>query len=61
MGIIENDCHERTEQIVQRILEEWLQGKGLPVTWGSLIQTLEDINLTLLANKIKATIMSPHI
>ena len=54
MGIIKNDCREKAEEIVQRILQEWLEGKGLPVTWESLIQTLRDINLSVLADKLEA-------
>ena len=38
-----------------RILQEWLQGKGLPVTWESLIQTLRDTGLSVLADQIQAS------
>ena len=57
MGIIESDCREKVEKILQRILREWLEGKGLPVTWESLIQTLRDIRLSVLADKIETSKM----
>ena len=42
-----------------RILQEWLQGKGLPVTWASLVQTLRDTGLSVLADQIQASKMAP--
>ena len=38
-----------------RILQEWLEGKGLPVTWESLVQTLRNIDLSVLADQIQAS------
>ena len=38
-----------------RILEEWLEGKGLPVTWESLVKTLRNIDLSVLADQIQAS------
>ena len=49
---IEEECRPNTERIVRKILQEWLEGKGLPVTWESLIQTLRDIDLSTLAEQI---------
>ena len=37
-----------------KILQEWLEGNGLPVTWQSLIQTLRDSDLSALADQIQA-------
>ena len=37
------------------ILQEWFEGKGLPVTWLALIQTLRDTELSILADQIEAT------
>jgi hypothetical protein len=51
---IEDECRGKPERIVLRILQEWLEGKGLPVTWESLIQTLRDTDLSVLADKIQA-------
>ena len=55
MNIIEDDCRGKPERIVMRILQGWLAGKGLPVTWESLIQTLRDTDLSVLADQIEAT------
>ena len=52
VNVIEDECRGKPERIVQRILQEWLEGKGLPVTWESLIQTLRDTGLSTLADKI---------
>jgi hypothetical protein len=60
VDIIDTECRERPERIVLRILQEWLEGKGLPVTWESLIQTLRDTDLSVLADQIQATKLSPH-
>ena len=35
-----------------RVLQEWLEGKGLPVTWESLVQSLRDTGLSVLADQI---------
>ena len=60
VNIIEDECHGKPERIVLRILQEWLEGKGLPVTWMSLIQTLRDTDLLVLADQIEATKLSAH-
>ena len=62
VSIIDNDCRGISERIMLRILREWLAGKGLPATWDSLIQTLRDINLSTLADKIETTVcrLFPH-
>ena len=52
---IEHNCHWQLGPIVQNILQEWLEGKGLPVTWESLVQTLRDIDLSVLADQIQAS------
>ena len=40
--------------MVLRVLQEWLEGKGLPVTWESIVQTLRDIDLCILADQIRS-------
>ena len=61
MKIIEFQCRGRIDRIVQEILQEWLEGKGLPVTWESLIQTLRDTDLSVVAEQIQATkLFSTH-
>ena len=50
---IEEYCRGNPEKITRKILQEWLEGKGLPVTWESLVQTLRDIHLSILADHIQ--------
>ena len=51
---IEDECHCKTQRIICKILQEWLEGNGLPVTWQSLIETLRDSDLSALADQIQA-------
>ena len=51
---IEEYCLRNPEKITRKILQEWIGGKGLPVTWESLVQTLRDIDLSVLADQIHA-------
>ena len=53
LDYIDDYCHGNSERITLKILQEWLMGKGLPVTWESLVQTLRDIDLTVLADQIQ--------
>ena len=55
---IEDELHGRPERINRRILQYWLQGKGLPVTWETLIRTLRDCNLNGLADQIQTSLHS---
>ena len=50
-------CLGNPEDVMLKILQEWLEGKGLPVTWESLVQTLRNIDLSVLANEIKTSKM----
>ena len=49
---IEDEYRGKPERICRKILQEWLEGKGLPVTWDTLIQTLRDTGLPTLADHI---------
>ena len=51
--IIDNDCNGRCDRIMCKILSDWLQGKGKPVTWKELIETLRDCDLNELADTIQ--------
>ena len=51
--VIDNDCNGKCERIVCMILSDWLQGKGKPVTWKELIETLRDCDLNELADTIQ--------
>ena len=55
VNAIEHDCNRQSGPIVQKILQEWLEGKGVPVTWDSLVKTLRDIDLSSLADQIQAS------
>ena len=50
---IEEDLHGNPERINTKILQYWLQGKGLPVTWETLIHTLRACSLNGLADKVQ--------
>jgi hypothetical protein len=50
---IRYECHDNPERITQMILGEWLEGKGLPVTWQSLVKSLRDMELFSLADVIQ--------
>ena len=43
---IEDAYSGKPEKITLKILQEWLEGKGLPLTWESLVQTLRDTGLS---------------
>ena len=45
-------CLGNPADVMLRILQEWLEGKGLPVTWESLVETLQNIDLSVLADQI---------
>ena len=49
---IEIECSGTPHRITFKILQEWVIGKGQPVTWQALIQTLRHCNFTLLADQI---------
>ena len=57
---IEEYCRGNPEKITRKILQEWLEGKGLPVTWETLIQTLREVELTVLADHIQGLKLSPQ-
>ena len=43
----------KTHRITRKILQEWLAGKGEPVTWACLIKTLHRCKLNALADEIQ--------
>ena len=45
-------CLGNPEDVMLRILQEWIEGQGLPVTWESLVQTLRYTGLSELADQI---------
>ena len=50
---IERDCLGKTHRITRKILQEWLAGKGEPVTWACLVKTLHRCKLNALADEIQ--------
>ena len=51
---IEDAYSGKPERITRKILQEWIGGKGLPLTWESLVQTLRNTGLSTLADEIAA-------
>ena len=51
---LKKECQGVAEDVLLRILQEWLEGKGLPVTWQTLVQTLRNTKLSALADEIQA-------
>ena len=51
--IIKKDCSGKAEEITLAILTEWLSGKGTPVSWESLIETLRKCKIGYLADQIQ--------
>ena len=50
---MEHELNRAAEDINRRILQEWLEGKGIsPVSWATLIDTLKTIELNELATLI---------
>ena len=50
---LEVDCQGKCQNIVIKILSEWLRGKGKPVTLEELIESLKVCDLKSLANNIQ--------
>ena len=50
---IEQDFLGKTHRITEKILQEWLAGKGEPVTWACLVKTLHCCKLNALADEIQ--------
>ena len=58
VSAIELECAKEPARIVKCILSEWLQGRGSPVGWKSLIRALEDADLKIFACKVKESYSS---
>ena len=56
---IERASHLVAEDINCKIFKKWLEGNGRqPVTWGTLVQVLKDIELRALAQQIEESFTS---
>ena len=53
MENITENCRGRPEMITMEVLREWLAGKGVEVSWDSLISTLTQSELPLMAKQIQ--------
>ena len=53
MEIITEDNRGKSERITMQVLREWLAGKGVEVSWESLIATLRKSKLQLMADQIQ--------
>ena len=53
---IEEEFRDNHEKITTRILEEWLKGEGLSVTWEVLLDTLQACKLNTLADQIQTAL-----
>ena len=51
---LEMGCFYKPERIVLHILQEWVNGRGKAVSWHSLIGTLKECELNVLAGEIAA-------
>ena len=53
MEIIRGNHQGRLEEMTMEVLREWLAGKGVEVSWESLIATLRKSKLKLMADQIQ--------
>ena len=51
-------CRGDPEKIAFEVLREWLEGKGVEVSWNSLIATLKDSQLSPMAEQIRMALCS---
>ena len=59
--VLKKSCQGDVDDIVLCILQEWLKGRGAkPVSWGTLVQTLRDSDLSPLANEVLQKLPQPH-
>lgn len=42
--------------IILEIFQRWIEGKGMPVKWATLIEVLKDIGLVELAREVEQTL-----
>ena len=59
MTIIRERCHFDPEKIAYDVLRECLAGKRVEVLWDSLIATLRDCELPLMAQQIQMALNQP--
>ena len=52
MAIIGDDARGENIKINEKIVKQWLQGSGAPVTWKQLVDTLVEVKLIEVAKDI---------
>jgi len=52
MDIIKKKALGDPFKMAMEVLREWLAGRGVEVTWESIIDTLRDCELTVMADQI---------
>ena len=50
---IKKACLGEPEDIVTKILQEWVGGRGAVLTWDKLVKTLKDCELNALAHEVE--------
>ena len=58
MEIIRDNHQGRVEEMTMEVLRKWLAGKGVEVSWESLIATLRKSKLKLMADQIQIALRS---
>ena len=56
MSIISEDCRGRPVRITTEVFKEWLKGRGVEVSWKSLISTLKECKLLFLASELETAL-----
>ena len=59
MAIMRERFRGDPEEITIEILRQWLKGKGMEVSWQSLISTLRNCELPLMADQIQTALDQP--
>ena len=56
MAVISENCRGRPEEMARDVLRKWLAGKGVEVSWDSLIATLKSSKNSFMAEQIQMSL-----
>ena len=56
MSIISENCRGSPVRMTTEVLKEWLGGKGVEVSWDTLISTLKKCKLSVLAYEVQTAL-----
>ena len=56
LAIIKDKCLKDPERIIMEILREWLAGRGVDMSWESLISVLNIMEVPLMAKQLQAAL-----